>query len=335
MSARIATTLSTLFIASLLCLTSAAQSVSNPAPANPILPNADPFITLHPIHGCYLLLATTGHNITIWSGKTIPTASSESKVVFTPTDGMDQLWSPTLWQIDGRWWIYFTARQPSNSTGQPSREHAIYVLESDTADPLGSYTFKGPLNLGRPAIDPSVLTLNGVHYLMYVTVDRGENAIQIVRLAHPMQPSGTPSLIAEPEYPWEKGAGSIRTYPVNEGPTALYHHGNVFIVYSASDTASPLYFLGLLTYQGGDPLNRSHWKKSPQPVFSASPANHIYGPGRGTFAIAADGSYWLLYAAKSTDDPTPSNRQTRAQRFTWNPDGTPNFGNPLRDGPIN
>jgi GH43 family beta-xylosidase len=311
----------------LLCTFCAAQSSSSKTPTNPILPNADPFITLHPVNGQYLLLATTGRNITIWSGTTIPTASSESKVVFSPSDGLEQIWSPTLWQIAGHWWIYFTAQQPG-------AKHAIYVLESDTTDALGSYTFRGALNLGRPAIDPSILTIKGVNYLMYVTVDNGENAIQIVRLASPMQPSGTPSLIAEPEYPWEKGVGSTRTYPVDEGPTALYHNGKTFVVFSASDTASPLYCLGLLTFRGGDPLDRKNWAKSPEPVFSASPADSIYGPGRGTFALAANGSSWLLYAAKSTDAPTAAHRETRAQRFTWRPDGRPDFGRPQKDGLI-
>lgn len=297
---------------------------SNQVPANPILPNADPFITLHPVNGRYLLLATTGSNITIWSGKTIPTVSSEAKVVFTPSDGLEQLWSPTIWKLEGRWWIYFTAQPPGG-------KHAIYVLESDTADPLGTYTFRGPLNLGRPAIDPSLIKVNGVSYLMYVSVDRGENAIQMVRLSSPLQPSGASFVIAEPEYPWEKGAGGIRTYPVNEGPTALYHQGKVFIVFSASDTASPFYCLGLLTFKGGNPLSRENWRKAAQPVFLASPSNRIYGPGRGTFSIAQDGSKWLLYAAKSTDAATASHRQTRAQRFTWNPDGTPNFGEPAAD----
>jgi len=291
MSRRILFSLGSLIMGSVLCVGGRAQSLSNQRPANPILPHADPFITLHPVNGRYLLLATTGRNITIWSGKTIPTAASESKVVFTPTDGMDQLWSPTLWKMDGRWWIYFTARQPGG-------EHAIYVLESDTADALGSYALKGSLKLGRPTIDPSVLTVKGANYLMYVTVDRGENAIQMVRLASPMQPSGSSSLIAEPEYPWEKGAGSSRNYPVDEGPTALYHGGKVFV------------------------------------VFSASVANNIFGPGRGTFGMAADGSAWLLYAAKSTDAPNADNREIRAQPFTWNADGTPNFGAPRKGGPI-
>lgn len=97
-------------------------------------------------------------------------------------------------------------------------------------------------------------------------------------------------------------------------------------MFSGSDTASPYYCLGLMTFQGGDPLDRKGWKKTPHPVFSAAPVNGVYGPGRGTFAHAADGSDWLLYAAKSTDTPTPAHRTTRAQRFTWDSDGTPNFG---------
>jgi GH43 family beta-xylosidase len=43
---------------------------------------------------------------------------------------------------------------------------------------------------------------------------------------------------------------------------------------------------------------------------------------------------WLLYAAKTTNAPTAARRETRAQRFTWNADGTPNFGVPEKDGII-
>ncbi len=306
----------------LLSLCSIAQ-----VPANPILSHADPFITLHPIQGKYLLLATTGRDITIWSGPTVQTAASDSKVVFTPTDGLNQLWSPTIWQIGGKWWIYFTARPPEG-------KHAIYVLESESADPLGKYIFRGPLNLGRPAIDSSLLTIKGVNYLMYVTVDPPENAISMVKLASPMNPVGEKYLITKPEYSWEKGEGSTKNYPVSEGPTALYHGGHTFIVFSGSDTASPLYCLGLLTFKGGDPTDKKNWVKADHPVFSALPANGIYGPGRGTFAHSIDGSDWLLYAAKSDATPTGARRQTRAQRFTWNADSSPNFGQPLKDGSI-
>ena len=318
---------SPLLVCSLLAAGLCASLAAAPAQSNPILPNADPYITRNPVDGRYLLLATTGDNITVWSGPTVPGVTEQKSVVFTPRDGLAELWSPTLWKEQGRWWIYFTARSPG-------REHAIYALQSNTADPLGTYTFRGEVKLQHPAIDASLLTVNGKTYLMYAGLDGSENAIRIVHLAAPMQPVGADALIAQPTYPWEKGAGTVRNYPVNEGPTALYHGGHTFVVYSASDTASPRYCLGLLTFRGGDPLHRRNWLKTPHPVFGADPANSIYGPGRGTFAEGPHGSWWLLYAAKATDDPTPRNRATRAQRFTWNVDGTPNFGSPSRDGPI-
>ncbi len=296
--------------------------------SNPILDHADPFITSQPVDGRYILLATSGNNVTLWAGPTVPTSSREAKTVFTAPAGLRELWSPTLWHMGDRWWIYFTAR----AAGQ---EHGVYALQSTGDDPLGSYSYMGMLDLGgRPAIDPSVLTVRGADYLMYVTVDQGANRIYIARLASPMQIAGAASLLAEPEYPWEKGAGSTRTYPVDEGPTALYHAGNTFVVFSASDTASPRYCLGLLTFRGGDPLLRTNWTKLAQPVFAASPEHGIWGPGRGTFATSADGSNWLLYAAKSSDAPTAQGRAVRAQRFTWNANGAPDFGVPLADGPI-
>lgn len=305
----------------LFAFTSAAQAVSNP-----ILPNADPFITPEPVNGRYLLLATPEHDLTIWSGPTIPTAASKATVIYHP-QGLREVWSPTLWHEQGRWWVYFTARERG-------KEHAIYALQSNTADPLGSYSFEGELKLDRPAIDPSLLIVKGVSYLMYVTVDRGENEIHLVRMAGPMQPTGPSSLLAMPLYPWEKGAGSGQNWPIVEGPTALYHDRKTFIVYSGSETRSPMYCLGLLRLRHGDPLDPGHWARSTQPSFSASPANDIYGPGRGTFAHAADGTDWLLYAARNNDRPTPEGRYTRAQRFGWKHDGEPDFGVPPKDGPI-
>jgi len=296
---------------------------------NPILPHPDPFITRDPVtaDGRYVLTATTGKNITLWSGRSPATATSDPRVVFTAPEGMTQMWSPTVWKIGGHWWIYFTAMVPGD-------QHGIFVLESDGTDVLGSYTFKGKLDTGRPSIDPSLLQTDGAQYLMYVTVDRGENAIWIRKLHAPMQFEGDAALIAEPQSPWEKGEGSTKNYPVNEGPTALYHKGKTFIVYSASDTASPRYCLGLLTLIGSNVMEPANWKKTPHPVFQWSPDRGIFGPGRGTFARAKDGGDWLLYAAKSTDTPTAANRETRAQRFTWNAHGEPDFGQPEKDGPV-
>ena len=293
---------------------------------NPFLNAADPFVT-H-VSGQYLLLATYGNSITIWSGASLGSLSSNPKLMWKPSDDLVQIWSPTLWHMDGRWWIYFTAEHPGG-------KHAVYALQSNTDDPLGAYTFRGQLSLGRPAIDPSVLRINGKNYLMYVEVDGGANSVWITELAGPTTPAGPNRKLIYPDQPWERGDGTAHNYPVAEGPTALYHAGKTFIVYSGSDTGTYVYCLGLLTYRGtGDPTQSQNWKKS-GPVFSYSAANGVYAPGRGTFTTSPDGVQdWIVYHAKATNTYTYADRSLRAQPFTWKPDGDPDFGVPVPAGTL-
>lgn len=97
-----------------------------------------------------------------------------------------------------------------------------------------------------------------------------------------------------------------------------------------SNTGNYNYCLGLLIYNGtGDPLRQSSWTKT-GPVFQYSRANGVFGPGRATFTTSPDGKQdWMVYHAKTTDDFTAHGRETRAQEFTWNADGTPDFGVPV------
>jgi GH43 family beta-xylosidase len=89
--------------------------------------------------------------------------------------------------------------------------------------------------------------------------------------------------------------------------------------------------MGMLTYNGGDPLLSSSWVKSPNPVFQRSNANSVFGPGHGNFFKSPDGTEdWMAYHANSSaSQGCDVNRTTRSQKFTWNADGTPNFGIPV------
>ena len=75
----------------------------------------------------------------------------------------------------------------------------------------------------------------------------------------------------------------------------------------------------------------SSWIKSPNPVFQRSNANGVYGPGHNGFFKSPDGTEdWMVYHANSSaSGGCDMNRTTRAQKFTWNADGTPNFGIPV------
>jgi len=87
----------------------------------------------------------------------------------------------------------------------------------------------------------------------------------------------------------------------------------------------------MLIFTGDDPLDPGAWTKHPEPVFKCSEENGVCGPGHNGFFKSPDGTEdWIVYHANdSPEDVCDNRRMTRAQPFTWNEDGTPNFGVPV------
>ena len=310
--------------------------------ANPLLPIADPCIVCH--DGAYYLTGThTSSSLEMWTAPDLASLRAvQPTTVWMPEAGEPawHIWSPTLFQLPHRgalhWFLYFTA-----STDDTNASHRIYALESEATTPLGPYAFRGQIRgmADATAIDPSILSLNGQRYLLYVDEpgagpEPEANVVCIAPLRDPLTLAAPGKPLIYPDQPWERGAGAGQSgYPVAEGPTPLYHAGRTFIVYSASHTGNYNYCLGLLTYAGrGDPTDHRSWTKA-GPVFTHSAPNRVYGPGRATFTTALDGSEdWMLYHAKETAGFDTASRTTRAQRFGWHPDGTPDFGVPVATG---
>ncbi|MGX7669645.1 family 43 glycosylhydrolase [Plantactinospora sp. DSM 117369] len=291
----------------------------------------DPWLTYY--NGYYYLATTTWNNtITMRRSRTLGgLATAPDTLLFTLTrpNGAGTMWAPEFHLLDGpngrRWYFYYTAgREPFDLGSQ-----RIHVLESAGLDPMGPYTFKADL-LDPTAdntweLDPGILQLNGNLYLLG-TFYNGSQPMFIRPLSNPWTASGTRRILSTPTYSWETVGGAV-----NEGAEVLQRNGRTFIVYSASHCSTPDYKLGMLTYNGGDPLNSSSWVKSPQPVFQRSNANGVYGPGHNGFFTSPDGTEdWIVYHANSSaNGGCDMNRSTRAQKFTWNADGTPNFGTPV------
>ena len=77
-------------------------------------------------------------------------------------------------------------------------------------------------------------------------------------------------------------------------------------------------------------LDPASWTQHPTPVFERSDAGGVYGPGHNHFFRSPDGTEdWIVYHAKAESRYTYAGRNPRAQRFTWRPDGLPDFGIPL------
>jgi GH43 family beta-xylosidase len=310
---------------------------------NPLLPSGpDPWVEYH--DGVYYYMNTTVKNLTLWKTHSVADLKhAEKKVMWTPPASgpySHDIWAPEIHSLAGKWYIYFAADEGTNQT------HRIWVIENASPDPFqGEWTMKGKVAdpADKWAIDASVFEDQGQLFLIWSGWQGDENGTQsiyIARLSNPWTVIGQRVRISTPEYPWEK-VGDIPPYlregnpphiDVNEGPEVLLHDGKIFLTYSASACWTDNYALGMLTADSGnDLLNPASWKKSSVPVFQQSPEAHVYATGHNSFFKSADGTEdWLLYHANSKPGQGCGwHRAPRAQRFTWNSDGTPNFSVPV------
>lgn len=321
---------------------------------NPLLPSgADPFLTWR--DGFYYYTATGGRRIVLRKARSIADlAGAESREIWrAPESGpySRDVWAPELHYLRGKWYVYFAADAGTNAS------HRVWVLENSSADPLlGEWTLKGKAAdpTDRWAIDATVFESAGRLFMIWSGWEGETNVAQnlyIAELSDPWTVKSARVRISAPEYPWEKvGDLKPRRDPdenpgrntldpphvdVNEGPAALVRNGRVFVTYSASGCWTDSYALGMLTAeQNSNLLDAASWHKSPLPVFWQSPAAGAYGTGHNSFFQSPDGREdWILYHA----NPEPAQgcggrRSPRAQRFTWNPDGTPEFGRPVKVG---
>ncbi len=332
----------------------AAAPVPPGALVNPLLPSgADPWVTYR--EGFYYLMHTTGNGLKIWrTARIADVARGESKVIWTaPVSGpySRDIWAPELHYLRGKWYVYFAADGGSNAS------HRIYVMECEGENPLaGEWHMKGKLADASDAwaIDPTILQDGSRLFLIWSGWEAAVNGTQnlyIAELSDPWTLKSPRVKISSPEYPWEKvGDLTARRDPeenpganlidpvhveVNEGPEILRHGDDLFLIYSAGGCWTDYYSLGMLRARAGtDLLNPASWKKNALPVFWQSPRAHAFGPGHGSFFQSPDGTEdWMVYHANSEKGQgCGRNRSPRAQRFTWNADGTPDFGRPVAAG---
>ncbi|MHA4896151.1 glycoside hydrolase family 43 protein [Pedobacter sp. PWIIR3] len=303
---------------------------------NPLLPSgADPWNIYK--DGYYYYTQSTGNRLEIWKTKNlIDLKTAERKVVWRPpanTTYSREIWAPELHFLNKKWYMYFAADNGSNNN------HRMYVVENASADPMkGNWEFKGKVcdKTDKWAIDGTVFEYKKQLYMLWSGWEgdaNGQQNIYIARMSNPWTISSERHLLSSPAYAWEKdGSYNDPHVSVNEGPQILMHKSKLFLIYSASGCWTDSYTLGMLTFNGtGDVLDPKAWIKSKKPAFAKSVENGVYAPGHNSFFKSADGKEdWILYHANDRPGLGCGNyRSPRAQRFTWNKDGSPNFGTPL------
>lgn len=300
---------------------------------------ADPWIYKH-TDGYYYFTASVPEydTIEVRRSKTIKGIAEAEPVVAWrkhETGPLSALiWAPEIHFINGNWYIYYAAA-PSKEIVDGLFQHRMFVIENKSANPLeGSWEEKGQIKTDWEsfALDATSFEHKGQQYLVWAQKDpniRGNSNLYIAPLENPWSIQGPQVMITKPEYDWETIG-----FWVNEGPAVLKRDGKIFISFSGSATDEN-YAMGILTAdEDSDVMDPASWSKSTEPVFKTCYETGQYGPGHNSFTVSEDGSkdvlvYHVRNYTEIVGDPLyDPNRHTCAKEFTWNPDGTPNFGFP-------
>jgi GH43 family beta-xylosidase len=300
---------------------------------------ADPWIYKH-TDGYYYFTASVPEydTIEVRRSKTIKGIAEAEPVVAWrkhETGPLSALiWAPEIHYINGSWYIYYAAA-PSKEIVDGLFQHRMFVIENKSANPLeGSWEEKGQIKTDWEsfALDATSFEHKGQQYLVWAQKDpniKGNSNLYIAPLENPWTIQGPQVMITKPEYDWETIG-----FWVNEGPAVLKRDGKIFISFSGSATDEN-YAMGILTADDdSDVMDPASWSKSTEPVFKTCYETGQYGPGHNSFTVSEDGSkdvlvYHVRNYTEIVGDPLyDPNRHTCAKEFTWNPDGTPNFGFP-------
>ena len=304
--------------------------------SNPVLEGADPFVTFH--DGYYYMLVTRADRVAIKRAVELQRIHEYNEIVVwrfqnTPVGG--HVWAPEMFNIDGKWYIYTCGQNtgiPQNQIAVPyvQKDQQMFVLESQSDDPLGPYIFKSWLLEGIGAIDETIFShTNGKRYIIWSQFNNPgqpqSQCLYIAELINAWTVGTTRIEISCPELAWERNG-----WPVNEGPAVLQRNGKTYIVYSGSGYTTPEYSLGYLVNTDGNLLNAGSWTKS-GPVFQQNPEGGVYSTGHNSFTRSPDGSEdWIVYHGRLSTDGNTS-RYVFMQKFLWKGD-EPHLGIPVPAG---
>lgn len=306
---------------------------------NPIVAGADPWVVRY--NNNYYLVESKDNGIWVYRTTDLTQLKLNGvKVWSAPATGWNRtnVWAPELHRIDGKWYIYYAA----GSDGPPFIHQRAGVLESPGDDPQAQFADKGMLYTGddlggtgpaKWAIDLTTDTINGQRYAVWsgweqdATTDRTPQHLYIAPMSNPWTISANRVKISSPVENWELGS----ELNLQEGPEFLLHGDQRFVIYSTRESWLPEYKLGQLRLAGptADPMLPASWTKS-GPVFVGT--SNVFGVGHSSFTRSPDGTEdWIVYHSKVSADPG-WDRVIRMQKFTWNTDGSPNFGIPIAPG---
>ena len=292
---------------------------------NPIIPTSsdgrtsDPYVIRFcgKYYQCYN--KSDGVYISVSEELTDIGTAKETKVFDAPIEGIGSHWfAPELHRIDGVWYIYGAPQ--SDERGR----HRMEVLKCEGKNPIGNYIPQGKVHGVNDgwSIDGTVLEHDGKLYFIWTSI----REIFMSEMENPTKLFSKKVTLTKPEFPFETKTKVL----VNEGPAILKHNGKIHIAYSANDSKTDEYCLGLLSYVDGDIMDVSNWKKSENAVFEKT--DDIFGPGHCSFTTVTENGEdcdYIVYHANLESGSGWKGRSVWIQSVGWDENDMPLFGKPM------
>lgn len=247
---------------------------------------ADPFILLH--EGIYYAYGThnprgiefyTSTDLKKWHYGGIALHRDDSY-------GNKWFWAPEVYQIEGKFYMYYTAEQ------------RICVATADSPEGPFVQAERAPMILDEHTIDNTLfIDDDGTPYLFYVHIKNGFH-IKVAELERDymtIKPNTTTHCI-KPTQRWERLEGKV-----NEGPSIVKHDGLYFIFYSGNGYKSQHYGIGCAVARN----IRGPWRKLPEnPIFQLP--GELVGVGHGApFYDKAGKMHYVFHAHNSKEKVHP------------------------------
>lgn len=306
------------------CQTNAQKlTIENPLPVD----FGDPYI-LKASNGKYYMVGTGGvkDGFKMYSSADLKEWKDEGRIYSGNTEkswGIANFWAPELYEIDGRFYLLFSADWRENPTGE-QENFRIGVAVSDS--PTGPFTdlYNRPIfDPGYPAIDGNLLFENGRVYLYYSRCcyknpvksevadwARTKGMFSVIEESWvygvEMKPDfsgiiGEPQLLlrppvsmADPQSEWE--SRSVTSGEINrrwtEGSFIFRKNDVYYLMYSANYFGGKNYAVGYAT--SGSPLGPFQ-KAGNNPVLEKNVENGgiVTGTGHNSVTVSPDGKNML------------------------------------------
>ncbi len=227
---------------------------------------------------------TDAEEVTIWHTDDCP-------------DTYRYIWAPEVHQINGRWYVFFTA---SLEAANPYniRPHVLECVGKNPMDPDNWVIHRMEAMEGDSfavqqfSLDMTCFESAGIYYVAWAA-NPGDFSNIYIGTINPDEPwklTSKATKLTKPDFGWEN--------PINEGPAVIKNNGKVYLCYSAA-AVNYTYCVGMLSAkEGADLLDISSWTKYPIPLLSTDDLVNQCGPGHNSFTVDENGNPVIVYHAR-------------------------------------